>query len=129
MASQTGMAAPAIAALVGSVESHVGKVIHAFNEEGLDSLDPTTGAGAPRRRRPQSVTGSWRSRVPHPRSPEALVASEGQSTVCARRSGSSSPREALAQTLRGAGSHQRRHSWKGSPDLHFKERAERVVSL
>ena len=43
MASQTGMAAPAIAALVGSVESHVGKVIHAFNEEGLDSLDPTTG--------------------------------------------------------------------------------------
>ncbi len=41
MASQTGMAAPAIAALVGSVESHVGKVIHAFTEEGLDSLDPT----------------------------------------------------------------------------------------
>jgi len=40
LASSTGMSAPQIAGLVGTDESHVRKVIHAFNEQGFDSLDP-----------------------------------------------------------------------------------------
>ena len=39
LASSTGMSAPQIAGLVGTDESHVRKVIHAFNEEGFGSLD------------------------------------------------------------------------------------------
>ena len=41
LASSTGMSAPQIAALVRTDESHVRKVIHAFNQEGFASLDPT----------------------------------------------------------------------------------------
>ena len=40
LASSTGMPAPQIAAMVGTDESHVRKVIHAFNERGFASLDP-----------------------------------------------------------------------------------------
>src|SRR4051812_9731725 len=40
VASATRMSPQQIAALVGSDESHVRKVIHAFNERGFDSLDP-----------------------------------------------------------------------------------------
>jgi hypothetical protein len=40
LAPSTGMPAPQIAAVVRSDESHVRKVIHAFNGEGFDSLDP-----------------------------------------------------------------------------------------
>jgi transposase len=60
------MSAPEIAALVQTDESHVRKVIHAFNAEGFSALDPDYGAGALRRPRPQSATASSRSRVPAP---------------------------------------------------------------
>ena len=40
LASSTGMSAPQIAAVVRTDESHVRKVIHAFNQEGFASLDP-----------------------------------------------------------------------------------------
>lgn len=66
LASSTGMSAPQIAAAVRSEESHVRKVIHAFNEQGLVRWTLTTGAGARRRRRPQSAIGSSRSRAPAP---------------------------------------------------------------
>ena len=39
-ASATRMSPQQIAALVGTDESHVRKVIHAFNERGFASLDP-----------------------------------------------------------------------------------------
>jgi transposase len=48
-ASATRMSAQQIAALVGSDESHVRKVIHAFNERGFASLDPESRGGRPRR--------------------------------------------------------------------------------
>jgi len=38
LASSTGMAAPQIAALMRTDESHVRKVIHAFNDQGFGSL-------------------------------------------------------------------------------------------
>jgi hypothetical protein len=47
-ASATGQSVPVIARLVGSDESHVRKVIHAFNERGFESLDPDYRGGRPR---------------------------------------------------------------------------------
>jgi transposase len=48
-ASATRMSSQQIAALVGTDESHVRKVIHAFNERGFGSLDPELRGGRPRR--------------------------------------------------------------------------------
>ena len=49
LASSTGMSAPQIAAVVRSDESHVRKVIHAFDELGFPSLDPDYRGGRPRK--------------------------------------------------------------------------------
>jgi transposase len=57
-ASATKMSAPQIAALVGSDESHVRKVIQAFNERGFGSLDPELRGGRPRR-----ITAEQRARI------------------------------------------------------------------
>src|SRR4051794_39741154 len=64
LASSTGMSAPQIAAMARTDESHVRKVIHAFNTEGFSSLDPDYRAGVRSRPRPSSATGSSRSRAP-----------------------------------------------------------------
>ena len=53
LASATGMSAPQIAELVRSDESHVRKVIHAFNEQGFHSLDPDYRGGRPRKTTPE----------------------------------------------------------------------------
>ena len=66
LASSTGMSAPQIAAMARTDESHVRKVIHAFNEQGFSSLDPDYRGGRPGRPRPSSATASSRSRAPVP---------------------------------------------------------------
>ncbi|GAB2812158.1 IS630 family transposase [Actinocorallia aurea] len=48
MASSSGTPAPAIARLVAADEDTVRDVIHAFNERGLASLDPSWAGGRPR---------------------------------------------------------------------------------
>ena len=53
LASSTGMSAPQIAGLVRSDESHVRKVIHAFNEQGFSSLDPDYRGGRPKKTTPE----------------------------------------------------------------------------
>jgi len=53
LASSTGMSAPQIAALVRTDESHVRKVIHAFNERGFASLDPDYRGGRPKKTTPE----------------------------------------------------------------------------
>ena len=53
LASSTGMPAPQIAAVVRSDESHVRKVIHAFNERGFQSLDPDYRGGRPKKTTPE----------------------------------------------------------------------------
>ena len=63
LASSTGMSAPQIARLVRTDESHVRKVIHAFNEHGSGRLTLTIGRRS-RRPRPSSATRSLRSRAP-----------------------------------------------------------------
>jgi transposase len=53
LASSTGMSAPRIARLVRTDESHVRRVIHAFNEEGFGSLDPNYRGGRPKKTTPE----------------------------------------------------------------------------
>jgi Winged helix-turn helix len=58
VASSTGMSAPQIAAVVRTDESHVRKVIHAFNDRGFASLDPDYRGG-----RPKKTTPAQRDRI------------------------------------------------------------------
>ena len=58
LASSTGMPAPQIAAVVRTDESHVRKVIHAFNDRGFASLDPEYRGG-----RPKKTTPAQRDRI------------------------------------------------------------------
>lgn len=132
LASSTGMSAPQIAAAVRSEESHVRKVIHAFNEQGFGSLDPDYRGG-----RPKKTTPAERDRIVS----VARSRPDTQGVPLTRWSlvklaehlagmGISLSVEALRLTLTGAGlSHQRTRSWKWSPDPDFQEKAERVLSL
>ena len=110
LASATGMSAPQIAAMVRTDESHVRKVIHAFNERGFDSLDPDYRGG-----RPKKTTPEQRDRIVA----VARARPDTQGVALTRWSlaklaehlaglGIVLCEEALRQTLRGAGlSHQR----------------------
>lgn len=87
-------------------ESHVRRVIHAFNEKGFGSLDP-------------DYRGVALTRWSLPKLAAHLAGI-----------GVDLSEETLRQTLIGAGlSHQRTRSWKQSPDPDFAEKAERVLSL
>jgi transposase len=132
LASATGMSAPQIAAMARTDESHVRKVIHAFNERGFDSLDPDYRGGRPKKTTPEQrdrIVAVARARpdtvgVALTRWSLAKLAEHlaGMGIVLCE--------EALRQTLRAAGlSHQRTRSWKWSPDPEFAPKAERVLSL
>lgn len=134
LASATGMSAPQIAELVGTDDSHVRKVIHAFNEEGLESLDPDYRGGRPRKTTPTQrdhivavararpdTQGVALTRWSLPKLRPHLI-----ETRVVEELGT----ETLRQILRAAGlSHQRTRSWKWSPDPDFCEKADRVLSL
>jgi transposase len=132
LASSTGMPAPQIAAVVRTDESHVRKVIHAFNDRGFDSLDPDYRGG-----RPKKTTPVQRDRIVS----VARARPDTQGVALTRRSlpklqaplpgmGIILSQEALRQTLISAGlSHQRTRSWKCSPDPDFQAKAERVLGL
>ena len=132
LASSTGMSAPQIAAMARTDESHVRKVIHAFNEQGFVSLDPDYRGG-----RPKKTTPEQRDRIVA----VARARPDTQGVALTRWSlaklaehlaglGIVLCEEALRLTLRGAGlSHQRTRSWKWSPDPDFQAKAERVLSL
>jgi transposase len=132
LASATGMSAPQIAALVCTDESHVRKVIHAFNAEGFGSLDPDYRGG-----RPKKTTPAQRDRIVA----VARTRPDHQGVALTRWSlpklaahlagiGIMLSEEALRQTLIGAGlSHQRTRSWKWSPGprLHRQGRARALA--
>lgn len=132
LASSTGMSAPQIAALVRTDESHVRKVIHAFNEQGFHSLDPDYRGGRPKKTTPEQrdrIVAVAPTRPDHQGVPltrwslPKLAAHLAGMGVCLSE-------EALRLTLIGAGlSHQRTRSWKWSPDPDFQSKAERVLSL
>src|SRR4051794_20133045 len=132
LASSTGMSAPQIAAMARTDESHVRKVIHAFNEQGFGSLDPDYRGG-----RPQKTTPEQRDRVvavarARPDTQGVPLTRWSLSKLAAHLAtlGVELCEEALRQTLIGAGlSHQRTRSWKSSPDPDFAVKAERVLGL
>ena len=132
LASSVGMPAPQIAAAVRSDESHVRKVIHAFNERGFASLDPDYRGG-----RPRKTTPAQRDRIVS----VARARPDTQGVALTRWSlpklahhlagmGIELSAETVRQTLIAAGlSHQRTRSWKWSPDPEFQAKAERVLGL
>jgi transposase len=132
LASSTGMGAPQIAGLVRSDESHVRKVIHAFNEEGFGSLDPDYRGGRPRKTTPEQrerIVAVARTRPDHQGVPLTRWSLPKLRAHLAGM-GVELSEEALRQTLIAAGlSHQRTRSWKWSPDPDFQSKAERVLSL
>jgi transposase len=132
-ASATKMSAPQIAALVGSDESHVRKVIQAFNERGFGSLDPELRGGRPRR-----ITAEQRARI-------VAVAGARPDTLGVPATRWSLKRLArylreqhivevspahLGRILAAAGlSFQRTRTWKASPDPDYEAKAARVIAL
>ena len=132
LASSTGMSAPQIARLVRTDESHVRKVIHAFNERGFGSLDPDYRGG-----RPKKTTPEQRERIiavarARPDTQGVALTRWSLPKLAAHLAGMGIvlSEEALRQTLIGAGlSHQRTRSWKWSPDPDFVPKAERVLGL
>jgi transposase len=132
LASATGMSAPQIADLVRSDESHVRKVIHAFNEEGFGSLDPDYRGGRPRKTTPEQrerIVAVARTRPDH-QGVSLTRWSLPKLRAHLAGMGVELSEEALRQTLIAAGlSHQRTRSWKWSPDPDFQSKAERVLSL
>lgn len=132
LASAARMPAPQIAAAVRSDESHVRKVIHAFNERGFSSLDPDYRGGRPRKTTPEQrdrIVSVARARpdtqgvaLTRWSLPKLKLHLEGMGIFLSE--------EALRQTLIGVGlSHQRTRSWKWSPDPDFQAKAERVLGL
>jgi len=132
LASHTGMSAPQIAAALASDESHVRKVIHAFNARGLPSLDPDYRGGRPRR-----ITDAERL---------AIIAVAGarpdeQGIPLTRWSLPRLSRHLAGMGLRVSPAHLSRiltaaglrflrtRSWKASPDPDYADKAARVLSL
>jgi transposase len=132
-ASATRMSSQQIAALVGTDESHVRKVIHAFNERGFGSLDPELRGGRPRR-----ITDEQRARI-------IAVAGARPDTLGVPATRWSLKRLArylreqaivevspahLGRILAAAGlSFQRTRTWKASPDPDYEAKAARVLAL
>jgi transposase len=132
-ASATRMPVSQIATLVGTDESHVRKVIHAFNERGFGSLDPEQRGGRPRR-----ITDEQRARI-------VAVAGARPDTLGVPATRWSLKRLArhlreqgiveispahLGRVLAAAGlSFQRTRTWKASPDPDYEPKAARVIAL
>jgi transposase len=132
LASSTGMSAPQIAELMRSDESHVRKVIHAFNEQGFSSLDPDYRGGRPKKTTPEQrdrIVAVARAR---PDTQGVALTRWSLTKLAEHHAGIDVVlcAETLRQMLRAAGlSHQRTRSWKWSPDPDFADKAERVLGL
>ena len=132
LASNVRMSVPQIAEMWHTDPSWVRKVIHEFNERGMDSLRPRYRGGRPRRitidqrQRIISVAGARPdaqgiplTRWSLPRL-SAQLASEGIEV---------SPRHLGALLAEAGLSFQRTRTWKASPDPDYEERAARILAL
>jgi transposase len=130
LASSTGMSAPQIAGLVRSDESHVRKVIHAFNQEGFGSLDPDYRGGRPRKTTPEQRDQIIAVARARPDTQGVALTRWSLAKLAEHLAGLGVVlcEAALRQTLRAAGlSHQRTRTWKWGPDPDFAEKAQRVL--
>src|SRR5213596_2069370 len=129
---RTWMPVPQIAAMWHTDPSWVRKVIHEFNERGLDSLRPRYRGGPPRRitteqrQRIVSVAGARPDAQGVPLTrwslPRLSVHLGGEGIEV-------SPRH-LGTLLAEAGpSFQRTRTWKASPDPDYEEKAARILEL
>jgi transposase len=132
LASNVRMAVPQIAEMWRTDPSWVRKVIHEFNERGMDSLRPRYRGGRPRRittdqrQRIVSVAGARPDSqgIPLTRwSLPRLACHLGKEGI------DLSPRH-LGTVLAVAGlSFQRTRTWKSSPDPDYEEKAARILDL
>ncbi len=132
LASNVRMPVPRIAEMWRTDPSWVRKVIHEFNERGMDSLRPRYRGGRPRRittdqrQRIVSVAGARPDAQGVPLTrwslPRLAVHLAGEGIEV-------SPRH-LGTLLAEAGlSFQRTRSWKASPDPDYAEKAARILAL
>jgi transposase len=132
LASATSMSAPEIARALMTDESHVRKVIHAFNERGFDSLRPSFRGGRPRR-----ITDDERARI----IAVAGARPDGQGIPLTRwslprlarhlgRQGTRVSPAHLGRILKAAGLRfLRTRTWKTSPDPDYERKAARILAL
>ena len=133
LASNVRMTAPQIAEMWRTDASWVRKVIHEFNERGMNSLRPRYRGGRPRRittdqrQRIVSVAGARPDRQGVPLTRWSLprlsiyLADEGIVEV--------SPRHLGALLAEAGLSFQRTRTWKASPDPDYEAKAARILAL
>jgi len=136
LASAAGMAPADIARALSTDESHVRKVIKAFNEEGFESLNPRYRGGRPRKVDPDTAAKVVQIALDPPQ-----VSGVPLTRWSLRRlllhlvltgvlEGSVLSAEGLRVLLRRAGaSHQRTRTWKVSTDPNYEVKAQRVRRL
>ena len=132
LASNVRMSVPRIAEMWRTDPSWVRKVIHEFNERGMDSLRPRYRGGRPRRitteqrQRIVSVAGARPDAQGVPLTRWSLPRLSAQ---LEREGIEVSPRH-LGTVLAEAGlSFQRTRTWKASPDPCYEEKAARILVL
>ncbi len=132
LASNVRMPVPQIAEMWRTDPSWVRKVIHEFNERGMDSLRPRYRGGRPRR-----ITTDQRQRIvsvagARPDAQGIPLTRWSLPRLAAHLAGEGievSPRH-LGTLLGEAGlSFQRTRTWKASPDPDYEEKAARVLEL
>jgi transposase len=133
LASNVRMSAPRIAEMWRSDASHVRKVIHEFNERGMNSLRPRYRGGRPRR-----ITTDQRQRIiavagARPDSqgvPLTRWSLPRLSIYLAEQGIAEVSFGYLAQLLAEAGlSFQRTRTWKASPDPDYQAKTARILGL
>jgi len=134
LASASGMSAPQIAAVVGTDQNQVRRVIHEFNLLGLASLRPRVGGGRPRtipqatRDRIVAIAGACPRSYGIPYTRWSLRPLRRY--LLGRRIVPAISVEGLRQVLRAAGvTWQRTRTWKTSPDPDDEAKARRVLRL
>ena len=134
LASAAGMGAPQIAQVVRTDENQVRRVVHEFNQHGMDSLRPFVGGGRPRRiRQPTrdrivAIAGACPRTYGVPLNRWSLR--RLRRYLLGRRILPQLSVEGLRQVLRAAGcSWQRTRTWKASPDPAYEAKAARVLRL
>lgn len=132
LASNVRMAVPQIAEMWRTDPSWVRKVIHDFNERGMDSLSPRYRGGRPRR-----ITTEQRQKIvsvagARPDSQGVPLTRWSLPRLSAHLDGEGievSPRH-LGTLLAEAGlSFQRTRTWKASPDPEYEQKAARILEL